>query len=240
LESVSLLGHKPLDSDLESTFSHHVMKLHCTKTVSMCDGMTKRNRNGERNEEGLLHNGHALKRQLEDNGTQNHQDYEHKSASAVKISTVVAKKSTQDHSSPSCLYSISNEDSAKVAGAEETAVREKLNLASISQDSTQNSSSTTNGKISCFISPTDVTATCQHTLQTRSGSSGIQETDPSAGNDSQLILSLAAVARSACSSSVEAGNSDDDLSVPCHREGENQELKVRPIIFPDSFHQSCF
>jgi hypothetical protein len=226
--SVSLLGDKPLDSDLESTFSHHVMKLHCTKTVSMCDGMAKRNRNGERNEEGLLQNGHALKRHNEDSGNQNNQDYEHKAVSSVKINSVAVKQSTQDRSSSSCLYSISNENSAKCSSQPRAGAlaSEKLNISSMPQDSTQPSSAFTNGKNSCFISPTDVTAPCQHTLQTRPASSSCQETDSSAGNDSQLILSLAAVARSACSSSVEATMSDDDSTLPSQREGECQELKV--------------
>jgi hypothetical protein len=226
---VSLLGDKPLDSDLESTFSHHVMKLHCTKSVSMCDGMAKRNRNGERNEEGLLQNGHALKRHNEDSLTQKNQDYEHKAASDVKLSSVPANETKQDRSPSSYLYSVSNENSAKLTGQPSTGdvvVSEKLNAPSLPQDAGQVSSSFMNGKSSCFISPTDVTAPCQHTTQTRPGSSCCQETDPSAGNDSQLILSLAAVARSACSSSVEAGLSDDDSSMPC-REVDCQELKVR-------------
>jgi hypothetical protein len=98
-----------------------------------------------------------------------------------------------------------------------------------------NSAPITNGKLSCFISPTDVTAPSQqqHALQPRPGTSACQEADPGPGNDSQLILSLAAVARSACSASAEAGMSDDDTSMPSHREAESQEsqesqeLKVR-------------
>eukprot|EP00291_Cryptomonas_curvata_P010021 CAMPEP_0172189132 /NCGR_PEP_ID=MMETSP1050-20130122/22348_1 /TAXON_ID=233186 /ORGANISM="Cryptomonas curvata, Strain CCAP979/52" /LENGTH=1329 /DNA_ID=CAMNT_0012863781 /DNA_START=398 /DNA_END=4387 /DNA_ORIENTATION=+ len=196
--------------------------------------MTKRNRNGERNEEGLLQNGHALKRHNEDSCTPKNQDYEHKGASAVKISTVAAKQTTQDRSPSSCLYSISNENSAKRSGQPrpgEALVSEKLNVPSLLQEAGQVSTSFTNGNMSCFISPTDVTAACQHTLQTRPGSSACQETDPSAGNDSQLILSLAAVARSACSSSVEAGLSDDDSSMPSHRDVDCQELKVGGIEF---------
>ena len=227
MESVSLLGDKPLDSDLDS-FSHHVIKLHSTKTVSMCDGMTKRNRNGERNEEGLPLNGHALKRHNEDPCTSKNQDYEHKAASAVKVSIVAAKQATQDRSPSSCLYSISNE--AKLSGQprpEEALVSEKLNGPPLPQEAGQVSSSFSNGKMSCFISPTDVTAPCQHTLQTRPGASACTEMDPSAGNDSQLILSLAAVARSACSPSAESGMSDDDSSIPSHRDVDSQELKVR-------------
>ena len=217
--------------------------------MAICEGSNRRNRTAEKVDDGLLLNGHALKRFNEESGTpQQHDD--HKNAH-VKL---VAKETMLDVTSSSCQKAVNsqNEDQKSCQQLSESDSKnakyaECTGVAEAHKEYASHSHASVNGT---FISPTDATATskfesfsCAETLPVESGGEvgpdaeqseiafrgdafsldrsastvGIsassaaanQDSFAAASNDSQIIMSLAAAARSTHSPSVDGGLSDD-------------------------------